>query len=160
MAMNVGAEMVSDDSVRVSWDSVDFPGISGYTIYYRQTDSGENEMNADVISNSILIENLMANVEYQFQVAAIAELDGEVIVGQRSTINAMSILTVIATKSIPSGKSFGTTDIATGAETFRDTSTRDVSIAVVVTFSLTIVLCATVLLVGLGLYCTRISSKK
>ncbi len=124
MVMNVGVEMVSGDSVRVSWDSVDFPRITRYSIYYRQTDSEEIE-NSDTVSNtvnSILIENLTANVEYQFQVAAIAEVDGEVFVGQRSTINAMSILTVI--NMIPEG-TLWTSSFAT---THEDTSAQDLTV--------------------------------
>ena len=32
--MNVVVEIASDTSVRVSWDSVDIPEITGYTVYY------------------------------------------------------------------------------------------------------------------------------
>ncbi len=83
-------------------------------------------------------------VEYQFQMAAIAELDGEVFVGQRS----MSILTVIRDNLLTT----------THADTSIGTYTRDLSIAVVVTFLLTIILYTAVLLVGLGLCCTCIST--
>ncbi len=88
--------MVSFDSVKASWDNIDIPEITGYTVYYRQTESEESDNSADVSDsvNSILIENLMINVEYQFQVVAMAELNGEVVVGERSTLDALSILTV------------------------------------------------------------------
>ena len=105
MVVNVEVELVSDDSVRVSWDSVDLPEITGYTVYYRQT-TEENEEFTTLTNtmNSVLIGNLVTNVEYQFQVVAIAELDGEVMIGQRSTLDAMSILTVLATDTSSKGK--------------------------------------------------------
>ena len=35
--MNVVVEVVSATSVRVSWDRIDLPEITGYTVYYSQT---------------------------------------------------------------------------------------------------------------------------
>ncbi len=98
--MNVEVEMVSDDSVRVSWDSVDLPEIIGYVVYYSQTEATatdilESSLHVTNSTNSVVIENLLSNVEYQFQVAAsIADLDGEIRVGPRSTLNATSKLTL------------------------------------------------------------------
>lgn len=96
--LNIDVEMVSDHSVRVSWDRVDLPEITGYTVYYSQTENTDIGKSITVSSsmNSVVIEDLVSDVEYQFQVAAIAELDEEVIVGQRSTLSAMSILTIPA----------------------------------------------------------------
>ena len=86
--MNVELEVVSDTSVRVSWDSVDIPEITGYTVYYSQTGSRKRQSEESITvpssDNSVVIEGLLNNVEYQFQVVVIAELDGDVIMGQRS----------------------------------------------------------------------------
>ena len=87
--MNVEVEVVSDTSVRVSWDSVDIPEITGYTVYYSQTGNKKRQSEESITvpssDNSVVIEGLLNNVEYQFQVVAIAELDGDVIMGQRTT---------------------------------------------------------------------------
>ena len=87
--MNVEVEVISDSSVRVSWDSVDIPEITGYIVYYSQTGNRKRQSEESITvpssDNSVVIEGLLNNVEYQFQVVAIAELDGDVIMGQRST---------------------------------------------------------------------------
>ena len=89
LVMNVEVEVVSDTSVRVLWDSVDIPEITGYTVYYSQTGNRKRQSEESVTvpssDNSVVIEGLLNNVEYQFQVVAIAELDGDVITGQRSS---------------------------------------------------------------------------
>ena len=101
--MNVQVELVSASSVRVSWDSLDIPEITGYIVYYSQTESvsrkRQDEGSVTVSSSvtTVVIEDLSSNVEYQFQVVAIAELDGEVVMGQRSTLNSMSIITPVST---------------------------------------------------------------
>ena len=81
--MNVVVEVVSDTSVRVSWNIVDIPEITGYTIYYSQTGNRKRQSEESITvpssDNSVVIEGLLNNVEYQFQVVAIAELDGDVI---------------------------------------------------------------------------------
>ena len=86
--VNVMTEVVSTSSVRVSWDGIDIPEITGYTVCYSQTGNRQSEeLSVTVTSsaNSVVIGNLVNNVEYQFQVAAIAELDGVVFTGVRST---------------------------------------------------------------------------
>ena len=98
--MNVEVEMVSDTSVRVSWDSLDIPEITGYIVYYRETESvSESEESRTVSSsvNSVLVEELSSGVEYQFQVVAIAEVEGAVSMGQRSVLNSKSIITLLNT---------------------------------------------------------------
>ena len=90
LVLNVEVQVVSDTSVRVSWDSVDIPEITGYTVYYSQTGNrtrqSEESITVSSSNNSVVIEGLLNNVEYQFQVVAMAELDGDVIMGQRSLI--------------------------------------------------------------------------
>ena len=96
LVMNVEVEVVSDTSVRVSWNSVDIPEITGYTVYYNQTGNRKRQSEESITvpssDNSVVIEGLLNNVEYQFQVAAIAELDGDVIVGQRSTHKTTEVM--------------------------------------------------------------------
>ena len=85
--MTVLVEPLSATSVTVSWKSVTAPEIVSYTVYYRPTVAmgGENEQSVTVPSseNSVVIEGLMTGVQYQFQVAAVAELGGLECPGQR-----------------------------------------------------------------------------
>ena len=85
MVMNVEVETASSGSVRVSWDSLNIPEITGYIVYYNQKGSTDF-INVTVPTNSAVIDGLMNNVEYQFQVAAIADHDGAVIIGERSAV--------------------------------------------------------------------------
>jgi fibronectin type 3 domain-containing protein len=96
--MMVSVEVVSANSVRVSWDSIDIPEITGYSIYYSQTGNRERQCEVTVPSsvNSVVIEGLVNNEEYQFQVAAIAVLDGEIITGRRSMLSTITAVTTIA----------------------------------------------------------------
>ena len=87
--MNVQVmEFVSNSSVRVSWDSINNPMITNYTVY--MIENYEGEVNESIIVpssvNSVVIGNLTEsiNIDYQFQVAATAEINGEVIMGERS----------------------------------------------------------------------------
>ena len=84
--MNIAVQETSVTSVRVSWDRHDIPQITGYIVYYSLTESSEEEQSVTVSSsqNSVNIANLMNNVEYQFDVVAVAELDGDVVMGFRN----------------------------------------------------------------------------
>ena len=143
LVMNVELKVLSDTSVRVSWDSVDIPEITGYTIYYSQTGNRKKQKSEEFITvsssiTSVVIEGLLNNVEYQFQVVAIAELDGDVFIGQRSLLcNVERIVVALLTT----------------------THTRDISITAVVSFLLTIILYTTVMLVGCGVYHSRKTNK-
>ena len=76
---------LSDKSVNVSWGSVTDSGIIGYTVYYRPTETERlNEQSVTVLGTSdsyVVIGNLMSDMEYGFEVAAIA---GVVSPGERS----------------------------------------------------------------------------
>ena len=89
MVMNI-VVVISADSVGVSWDSLDIPEITGYIVCYSQTGTTQS-VNVNTSTNSVVIGGLMNNVEYQFQVAAIAELDGEVIIGERSAFSIANV---------------------------------------------------------------------
>ena len=92
MVANVEVEVVTDMSVRVSWDLLDIPEITSYIVYYSRTGNTQL-MNVITFTNSVMIDGLMNGVEYQFQVAVIANLAGEVIVGERSMLNSRFIPT-------------------------------------------------------------------
>ena len=99
---NIGVTVTSATSVRVSWDRLDIPEITGYIVYYSQTEMVTTEQSVNVPSsqNSVLIEDLMTDVEYQFEVVAVAELDGVVVMGERSE---RAIQSVIALLTDPTG---------------------------------------------------------
>ena len=80
-------EVVSAISVQVTWDQLDIPEITRYIVYYSQTGNSEMITTVPGSENSVTIENLLTDVEYQFQVVAVAELDGDVIVGERSNVS-------------------------------------------------------------------------
>ncbi len=71
--MRVLAEPLSDTSVNVTWEDVTIPGIVSYTVYYGSSDNMEQREHSVTVPSSDEIEDLMTNVEYQFQVAVIAE---------------------------------------------------------------------------------------
>ena len=88
--MNIMVEMLSNTSVNVSWESIDTSDpIISYRVYYNQPGNMDAFVNA--FSNSIIIDNLICNVEYLFYVVVIAEVDGQTFTGQRSmTVGAIS----------------------------------------------------------------------
>ena len=82
-------EVLSATSVRVSWDRLDIPEITGYIVYYSQTGNSEmvptqHFINVFSSTNIVLLTDLTSNVEYQFEVVAVAKLDGDVVMGERS----------------------------------------------------------------------------
>ena len=86
MVVNVELDMISSTSLRVSWDRLDIPKITRYIVYYSQTGNSEMVASVDVSGseNSVIIEDLMSNIQYQFEVVAVAEVKGDVVMGERS----------------------------------------------------------------------------
>jgi hypothetical protein len=91
MVMNVEVEVVSTTSVKVSWKNIiDIPEITGYTVYYSQMgnkkrQTGEKFMTVSSSAYSVVIGGLANNAEYEFEVVAIVELNGVVVLmGERS----------------------------------------------------------------------------
>ena len=82
-------EVVSATSIQVSWDRLDIPEITRYIVYYSQTGNSEMVTTVSGSENSVTIDNLLTDMEYQFQVVAVAELDGEsdAIMGERSNLS-------------------------------------------------------------------------
>lgn len=104
---NVCAEELPGSVVRVSWDAINLPGIVGYKVFYSQTGSGSAvELTRDVPSdeNSVDVSGLESNIEYQFQVAAIAEEGSTIeLLGARSVLSCMTTLTVALMQEPTSG---------------------------------------------------------
>ncbi len=99
MVMNIRVEIVTSTSARVSWDAIDFPGISGYIVYYSLTGNRKRqaEQSVDVPGSSVttvLIEELGNGAEYQFTVVALANLNGDEITG--STVMPVVMWIVLA----------------------------------------------------------------
>ena len=92
--MNVIVAVLSDTAVQVRWDRLDIPEITGYIVYYSQTGNSEMETTEQSvnISNSdtfVIIDNLIGLTLYQFEVVAVAELNGDAVIGQRSHISSI-----------------------------------------------------------------------
>ncbi len=104
MVMNIMVEIVTSTSARVSWDAIDFPGITGYIVYYSLTGNRKRqaEQSVDVSgssANMVLIEDLVNGAEYQFTVVALANLDGANISGLSATSIVMPIMLPVTTLS-------------------------------------------------------------
>ena len=97
MVTNVRVEQLTETSVRVSWDAISLPEVTRYRVFYSQVESREREMGeltADVRRDQtfVVIEDVVSSMLYQFQVVAIAELEGMEYVGNRSVVRIDSIL--------------------------------------------------------------------
>ncbi len=95
--MNIRVEMVTSTSARVSWDAINFPGITGYIVYYSETGNRNKqaEQSVDVPGSSattVLIEDLVNGAEYKFTVVSLANLDGANISGSRAIPIVMPIM--------------------------------------------------------------------
>ena len=120
MVINIMVMATSATSVRVSWDRLAIPEITGYIIYYSQTGNSEMvtiETSVSVPSsqNSVMIYNLLTDVEYQCQMVAFAELEGEMATGQRSArimITLSPMTSIIPTSSTLSSNVHYNTAIA------------------------------------------------
>ena len=84
--MNITVVILSSTSVRVSWDSLNISEITHYIVYYNQTERVTPEKSVMVpgSENFVILNDLITGVEYQFQVTAIAERDGDRTMGERS----------------------------------------------------------------------------
>ena len=94
--MNVEVVITSASSVRVSWDKLDVSdqNITGYIVYYSQRHINTTEQSVNVSSreNSVIIDDLLTGVEYQFEVVAVAELLGDVATGERLLPKRVTVL--------------------------------------------------------------------
>ena len=101
--MILGFDIHSATSVNVSWESLDTSLITGYIVYYSPTErDGEEQLfTVPNSQNSVIINDLMSGVEYQFQVVAVAELDGDVVTGERLAISKLRVFPTPAVSTPP-----------------------------------------------------------
>ena len=99
--------------MRVSWDRLDIPVITGYIVYYsqRQRDITEHIFSHE---NSVIIDNLLSDVEYHFEVVAVAELDGDVVTGDSERVTVL----IHATTTTPTDSVSNVSDIVGGVVAF------------------------------------------
>ena len=92
VVMNVEVQYLTLYSARVSWTNVEVPqqlhySQNGYIVYYRQAGSqSEGSLTVQGSNNSAEIVGLDFRMEYQFQVAALFNFNGEIVPGVRSKI--------------------------------------------------------------------------
>ena len=81
--------------MNVSWERLDSSLINFYIVYYSPTerDGEEKSLNVSSLLNSVIVSGLTTDVQYQFQVVAVAEVDGKLVLGERSeeTIKLMTL---------------------------------------------------------------------
>ena len=84
--MILDLEILSASLVNVTWERIDTSLITGYIVYYSPTENDGEEKSSNLLSfqNSAIVSGLTTDVEYRFEVVAVAELDGEVVLGGRS----------------------------------------------------------------------------
>ena len=88
VVMNVRVEKLTSTSVRVSWDRIDITEITSYTVYYNGSRRNEQSITVASSQKSLMIDSLSSDVDYQFQVAAVALLYGDVrVMGERSEVS-------------------------------------------------------------------------
>ena len=97
IVMNVIVAVLSDTTVQVSWDRLDVPEVTGYIVYYSQTGNSEmvtaeQSVNISNSNASVIIDNLINSTLYQFEVVAVADLNGDVVIGQRSPTSSTIVL--------------------------------------------------------------------
>ena len=129
MVMNAEVEITSTTSVRVSWDRLDIPEITGYIVYYsqRQRDITEHIFSHE---NSVIIDNLLSDVEYHFEVVAVAELDGDVVTGDSERVTIL----IPATTTTPTDSVSNVSDIVGGVVAFILAALVVVSVIVVLRY--------------------------
>ena len=71
--------------------------ITGYIVYYSQRQRDITENNIFSHENSVIIDNLLTDVEYQFEVVAVAELDGDVVTGDSEIVTVLIPATTTTT---------------------------------------------------------------
>ena len=100
MVSNVSVQVINATVLMVSWDLVGQSrwNIHHYTIYYsafspvlyKVIDESTIEVPPNKISEAVVIRELEAGVEHQFQVTASLEIQGEVYEGEKSILTAYS----------------------------------------------------------------------
>ena len=79
---NVGISNIDGTSVRVSWEPLDIPEITGYRVYYSLSESRKRQSGGIIEvegreTNSTTVRGLRRGATYTFSVVGVARLDGE-----------------------------------------------------------------------------------
>ena len=98
--------------MRVSWNRLDIPELTGYIVYYSQRHivTIEQSVNVSSSENSVILYNLLTDVEYQFEVVAVAELLEDVATGERLLSERVTVL-IPATTTIPTDSETDVSDL-------------------------------------------------
>ena len=150
-------EMLSNTSVNVSWESIDTSELTiSYRVYYNKPGNIYVFVNAS--SNSIVINNLTCNVEYLFYAVVIAEVDGQTFTGQRSlsvmmgaiSTECMYVMELLHVVIIVFFIVTAPTSSPPAYSAPVGVSRIELSVAVVITFLLTVILNTSIIFV---IYC-------
>ena len=102
MVNNVVVRVLTDTSISISWNRLLISEITQYKIVFsltgkrnRNRQTADTAMTVNSTESSVDTTGLITGAEYQFQVVAQALVEGEIIMGQRSSLTNMSILDVI-----------------------------------------------------------------
>ena len=76
MVQNINVEQLTGTSVNVSWTPIVANEIRFYTVCYRAPGAVEKCQEVDSSLSSVVINELMSEVDYQFHVRAKAEFGG------------------------------------------------------------------------------------
>ena len=94
---NVRVEVLTDTSVRVSWDNSGFTGNTEFVVFYKQTGNrrrqAEMMKTAPVTDSSVDISDLVSGKEYSFEVVARAVVNGREVDGSRSDASTVTVMT-------------------------------------------------------------------
>ena len=109
MVPNIELEAVSASALLVTWDTLDLPELSHYVLYYSPTlNTGEVIETAITLDHSaeyVLVRGLLQDVEYQFQLVAVADLTsvGLGVVSGERVVPSVSALIVTTEPPEPPG---------------------------------------------------------
>ncbi len=88
MVFNILAEVASLSSIRVSWNNTGSSDITDFVIYYRQTcrlSPTEMMTSVPLSQSSVIVDKLIEDCQYIFEVAARVIEDGRELIGDRGT---------------------------------------------------------------------------
>ena len=94
--LNVTVKSLTSTSYRVSWVIDETMDVVAWTVYYRPTgagggvDTGELSVNVSGSDSSVVFDDLQEDVEYVFEVASWAIVDGSAFLGDRVVAMAVS----------------------------------------------------------------------
>ena len=98
VVQNILAVVESLSSVRVSWNKTGFTEVTEFIVYYQQTCRlSPTEMMTSVLfsQNSVIVDNLIEDSQYIFEVAARVIEDGKELIGDRGTSKSVQLSSLL-----------------------------------------------------------------